>query len=279
MLVRTGNVPTSTDRFEAMIVWMSEQPMVPGKSYWIKHSSKLLTGAISTLRYQIDVNTLHRQQTPTLGLNEIGRCSLSLNQTVAIDAYRRNRSTGAFAIIDRLTNVTIGAGMILDRSTGDRADHWDAEASPSLQAGSSPVTPAERISRFGQQATTLLLTGLSGAGKTTIAYALERRLFDDGRCVSVLDGQNMRLGISKDLGFSAAERSENLRRSSEVAKLLNDGGMICICSFVAPDEAVRNKVADVIGRERLLVVHLDAPVEICREPAGRAVSHLHQRGP
>ncbi len=265
MLVRTGNVPTSTDRLEAMIVWMSEQPMVPGKSYWIKHSSKLLTGTISTLRYQIDVNTLHRQQAPTLGLNEIGRCSLSLNQATAIDAYRRNRSTGAFAIIDRLTNVTIGAGMILDRSTGDRPDHWDAEASPSLQAENSPVTPEERISRFGQQATTLLLTGLSGAGKTTIAYALERRLFDDGRCVSVLDGQNMRLGISKDLGFSAAERSENLRRSSEVAKLLNDGGMICICSFVAPNEAVRNKVADVIGREHLLVVHLDAPVEICRE--------------
>ena len=127
------------------------------------------------------------------------------------------------------------------------------------------MTAAERAGRFGQQPATILLTGLTGAGKTTIAYALERKLFDMGRAVCVLDGQNMRHGISRDLGFTVADRSENLRRSAEAAKLLNDAGLICIAAFLAPEEAVRQKAAEVVGRERFLVVHLDAPVEVCRE--------------
>src|SRR5204862_7079045 len=118
---------------------------------------------------------------------------------------------------------------------------------------------------FGQKPVTLLLTGLTGSGKTTLAYAVERRLFDQGRAAVVLDGQNMRRGISKDLGFTASERSENLRRSSEVAKLFNDAGMIVLAAFLAPEEAVREKVASAIGRERFIVVHLDAPLEVCRQ--------------
>ena len=127
------------------------------------------------------------------------------------------------------------------------------------------MTHAERTARYGQQPATLLLTGLAGAGKSTLAYALERRLFDLGRAVCVLDGQNMRRGISRDLGFSADDRSENLRRSAEVAKLMNDAGLICIAAFLAPQESVRQKAAEVVGRDKFLVVHLNAPVEICRE--------------
>ncbi|MFM7074183.1 MAG: sulfate adenylyltransferase subunit CysN [Planctomycetota bacterium] len=267
MIVRPGNVPRVEQKFDAMVVWMSEDPMVPGKSYWIKQATKSAPGMISTLRYQIDVNSLHRVDAPTLGLNEIGRCSLTLNQPVAFDAYRRNRSTGAFIVIDRVTNATVGAGMILDRSTADgRHDHWDAEPQTAhLHAERSGVTLEERAARFGQSPATVLLTGLTGAGKTTIAYALERRLFDLGRAATVLDGQNLRRGISKDLGFTADERSENLRRGAEVAKLMNDAGLLVIGAFVAPDEAVRQKAADVVGRERFLVVHLDCPVDICRQ--------------
>jgi bifunctional enzyme CysN/CysC len=241
--------------------------MVPGKSYLIKQTTKTTSGSISTLRYQIDVNTLHRKDAPTLGLNEIGRCAIALSQPIALDSYRRNRGTGALIIVDRLTNATVAAGMILDRASADgRHDHWDDEpASAGMHKEISHVGPAEREARYGQKPATVLLTGLTGAGKTTTAYALERRLFDLGRPCVVLDGQNMRRGISRDLGFTADERSENLRRSAEVAKLFNDAGVICLAAFVAPEEAVRQKAADVVGRERFLVVHLAAPVEVCRE--------------
>ena len=267
MIVRPGNTPRVDQKFEATIVWMNEEPLVPGKSYWFKQTSKLVPGHVSTLRYQIDVNTLHRQDAPTLKLNEIGRVSVTLGAPICYDAYKRNRSSGAFIIVDRVTNATVGAGMILDRAPGEgRRDHWDDEpAAEHLHAEKSNVSADERTARFGQKPATILLTGLTGAGKSTIAYALERRLFDAGRAVVVLDGQNMRRGISKDLGFTADERSENLRRSSEVAKLFNDAGIVCIAAFVAPDEAVRQKVAESIGRERFLVVHLDCPVDICRQ--------------
>jgi len=265
MIVPVGNVPKVSDRFDAMLVWMAEEPMVPGKQYWVKQATKNVPGTISTMRYQIDVNTLHRIDAPTLKLNEIGRCELKLNQPIAFDAYRRNRGTGSFVIIDRMTNVTVAAGMIIDRGDG-RHDHWDDEpSSDRLHEESSNVTSDERRARFGQQAATVLFTGLTSAGKTTIAYALERRLFDSGRAVTVIDGQNLRLGVSKDLGFSAEDRSENLRRGAEVAKLFNDAGMLCISAFVAPQEEARRRAAKVVGDDRFLVVHLTAPLEVCRE--------------
>jgi bifunctional enzyme CysN/CysC len=264
MICRPGNQPHFDRKFDAMVVWMSEEQMVPGKQYLIKHASKSVSGSVSTLRYRIDVNTLHRQDAPTLKLNEIGRCELLLNEPIAFDPYRRNRATGAFIIIDRLSNNTVAAGMITERG-GAAGDHWDDRPqSESLHKEISQVTADERKARFGQKPATLLLTGLTGAGKTTIAYALERKLFDEGRAATVLDGQNLRLGISKDLGFTADDRSENLRRTAEVARLINDAGLICLAAFIAPEESVRQRVRDVIGAERFLLVHLSAPVEVCR---------------
>jgi bifunctional enzyme CysN/CysC len=267
MLVRPGNVPKVDHKFDASVVWMSEEPLVPGKQYLFKQTSKLTTGAVSTLRYRMDVNTLHRQPAPTLALNEIGRCAITLTGPIAFDAYRRNRTTGSFIMIDRLTNATVGAGMIIDREPDDAmGDHWgDSTTAEHLHGESSAVTAEEREARFGQKPATVLLTGLTGAGKSTIAKAVERKLFDLGRAVVVLDGQNMRLGISKDLGFTTAERSENLRRSVEVAKLFNDAGILCIGAFVAPDEDVRQKAAERVGRDRFLVVHLSAPLDVCRQ--------------
>jgi len=267
MIVRPGNVPRIEQRFECTIVWMAEEPLVPGKPYLFKSAAKTVSGSVQTLRYQIDVNTLHRRDAPVLNLNEIGRCAVQLNQPIACDGYKRNRATGAFVVIDRLTNVTVGAGMILDRVTSEqRRDHWDDEPmAADLVSQRSNVTIDERSARFGQKPVTVLLTGLTGAGKSTIAYALERRLFDAGRAAVVLDGQNMRLGISRDLGFTVDDRSENLRRSAEVARLMNGAGLVCIAAFVAPEEDVRQKAADVVGRDRFLVVHLSAPVEVCRQ--------------
>ncbi|MEQ8838020.1 MAG: sulfate adenylyltransferase subunit CysN [Lacipirellulaceae bacterium] len=265
MIVRPNNVPKSTDSFDATIVWMSEDALTPGKQYVFKQTTRTATGSISKLRYRIDVNTLHSNEADKLDLNEIGRCEVRLNRAVAMDGYKRNKGTGAFIVIDRVTNVTVGAGMILDRSSSDKADHWEQEADEHLTGSVSEVTAVERAGRYGQQPATVLFTGLAGSGKTTLVQALERKLFDQGRAVCALDGQNMRKGISRDLGFSAADRSENLRRSAEVAKLMNDSGLICLGAFIAPSEEVRQKAADVVGRDKFLVIHCDAPIEVCRE--------------
>ena len=157
--------------------------------------------------------------------------------------------------------------MIMPRALADqRHDHWDDQPlSRDLHGEHSNVSLGERTARFGQQPCTILLTGLTGSGKSTLAYALERGLFDEGRACVVVDGQNLRLGISKDLGFTAEDRSENLRRGAEVAKLMNEAGLICIAAFVAPSEEVRQRAADVVGRERFFVVHLSAPAAVCRE--------------
>jgi len=274
MLVRPGNVPKVDQRFDATVVWMAEEPLVPGKEYLFKQTTKLVPGKVSALRYRVDINTLHREPAPTLALNEIGRCGITLTAPVAFDAYRRNRATGGFIMIDRLTNATVAAGMILDREpedgrspprAGGLGDHWGDEPAVAEQAVAGGVTAQERAARFGQQPVTVLFTGLPGSGKTSLARAVERRLFDAGQAATVLDGTAMRQGISRDLGFSADERSENLRRSAEVARLFNDAGIICLAAFVAPDAAVREKAADRVGRERFLVVHVAAPVEICRQ--------------
>lgn len=267
MLVHPGNVPRVDEKFEAMIVWMAEEAMVPGKSYLIKHANKVVSGSIAQLRYRFDVNTLHRQEANSLQLNEIGRCTLAFNQPLVYDGYRQNRATGGFIIIDRLSNNTVGAGMILDR-LGDQGKPraWDdSPTSLHLKPTSGQVTNDERAARFGQKPATVLLTGLTGSGKTTTSYALERRLFETGRVATVIDGQNLRLGLNRDLGFSEQDRSENLRRTIEVAKLFNEAGLICICAFVAPTEGLRQKARELVGNDRFLLVHLDAPLEVCRK--------------
>jgi bifunctional enzyme CysN/CysC len=260
MIVRPGNVPKISNAFDATIVWLNADAMIPGKTYLFKQATQTVAGQIDSLRYRVDVNTLHRTPAPDLQLNEIGRCSITLNQPLFFDAYRRNRNTGSFIIIDRITNATIGAGMISDRDTvRQRTDTWESEEKGSETQGvGSDVTSDERAARFGQKPATVLLTGLTGTGKSTIARAAERLLFDRGRAVTVMDGELMRRGVNVDLGYSTEDRSENLRRSSHIAKLFNDSGLLCIAAFVAPSQSVRDRVADVIGRERFLVVHCDA---------------------
>lgn len=264
-IVHSDNIPVISDKLDATIVWMAEEPMVPGKQYSIKQTTKKTTGTISTLRFKINVNTLEHENTPVLHLNEIGSCEITLSQPIAFDPYVSNRKTGAFIIIDRLTNVTVGAGMLIGASSESLHDRWqDTVRSEHLRTSVSKVTNEERLARFGQVPKTILLTGLTGSGKSTIAFALERRLFDLGRAATVLDGQNMRLGPSKDLGFDEDSRSENLRRCIEIAKLMNQAGLIAICALVAPSEDVRQKARENVG-EDFLLVYLSAPLEICRE--------------
>jgi bifunctional enzyme CysN/CysC len=216
----------------------------------------------------VDVNTLRSSPAPDLQLNEIGRCSITLSQPIFFDAYTRNRSTGSFIIIDRFTNATVGAGMISDRdSVKTTVAAWetnDKTAGDSISSVSS-VTSAERMARFGQSPATVLFAGLTGSGKTTIANAVERRLFDSGRAVAVIDGEMMRRGVNRDLGFTVEERSENLRRSAHIAKIINDNGLICLAAFNAPNQTVRDRVADLIGKDRFFIVHCVADEKTRRE--------------
>jgi bifunctional enzyme CysN/CysC len=269
MIIRPGNLPRTANTFEAMLVWMSADAMVPGKSYLIKHTSQTVPGQIESLRYRVDVNSLHRSPAPDLQLNEIGRCTVVLNQPIYFDPYRRNRTTGAFIVIDRLTNITVGAGMITSHQS-DRKQvlaPWETEdASSSAESSAvNEVTSSERRARLGQQPATVLFTGLSGSGKTTVARGVERFLFDAGRMCIVLDGEQLRKGLSRDLGYTPEDRSENLRRCAHLARLLNENGFICLAPLMAPNAEVREKAAELIGKDRFLVIHVDAPVAVCRQ--------------
>ena len=269
MLCHPDNLPHESDQVEAMIVWMAEKPLVPGRSYLFKQTTRVVPAELATLHHAVDVGSLERRPASSLAMNEVGRVTLALHRPIFLDPYKINRATGAFIIVDRSSNGTVGAGMLLDHTeTADTAprDPWNA---PGVDEGprdpGSTITAEERLIRFGQRAVTLLLTGLPASGKATLAYALERKLFDAGRAVTVLHGPAMRRGLSRDLGWSADDRSENLRRSAEVARLINDAGLLCICAFVAPHAAVRQRVHQLLGDERVIEVYLSAPAEVCRQ--------------
>jgi bifunctional enzyme CysN/CysC len=267
LLVHPNNVPRVDRHLEAMLVWMGEEPMAPNKQYLVKQATNLVAGTVSHLHYKVDVNTLRRDAADGLAMNEVGRCTVTLSRPVAVDAYRQNRTMGAFIVIDRLTNRTVGAGMVLDRRVSeDRAPSaWDGDTrEAAIAAGATGVSAAERAARFGQAPLTVLLTGLEAAGKSTLAYALERRLFDAGRAVAVLDGRQMRQTISRDLGFTSADRSENLRRAIDVARFFNDAGVIAICALIAPDAAVRRRARQAVGADRFLLIHVATPIAVCR---------------
>jgi len=260
MIVHSDNLPASRSEFTANIVWMNEKALMPGKQYDFKHTTKNTSGVIDNIRYKVDVNTLETSPSPTLELNEIGVCDISLSEAIQFDDYMKNPGTGSFIIIDRLTNVTVAAGMISD----------DHKTGKHVSTVSAHVTTEERAARFGQKPVTVMFIGLSGSGKSTLAHALERKLFDMGRVSTVLDGKQMRLGISKDLSHDAEGRAENLRRSAYIAKYLNDSGLICCAAFVAPNLDSREHLMSVIGEENCIVIYLNPPLDVCkqRDPSG-----------
>jgi bifunctional enzyme CysN/CysC len=268
MIVHPDNLPHVDGRFEAMLVWMAEEPLKLGRSYFVKHATKLLGGQVTALRYRVDVNTLAQEPASELKLNEIGHAVVELSEPVAFDAYRKNRATGAFIVIDRLTHNTVGAGMILDRETADRRAEVDRLVEESLrryaERRASRVTPEERARRLGHRPATLLLTGLVGAGKGTLAVALERALFDRGVLAQVLDGGNARFGSPADPDFDPHGSAEAFRRVAEAAKLLNDAGAVALLAFVAARADERALVRRIVGAERLLEIYLSTRPEICR---------------
>lgn len=267
MLACPHDQPQIVRSGQATVVWMSEQPLAVGKRYLLKHTTRRTPCEFETIHYRTDVNTLERVPASVLKLNEIGRCQLRLTEPLMIDTYGKNRETGSFIVVDRITHETVGAGMFLDPSSSpDTPGHWDeaAFATPP-QRRLSLIDAADRQTRYQQQPLTILITGLSSSGKTSVAMALEKLLFEYGKIAVMLDGQALRMGISRDLAFSAEERSENLRRAAEIARILNDAGQICVAAFVAPSAWVRHKAKELIGAQRFFHVHLSTSIDVCRQ--------------
>ncbi len=263
-LVSPKNLPRVSSEFEATLVWMDERPLSRDRSYHFKLASTETRAQVADLRYRFDINTLSRAPAETLAMNEIGRVRLELARAIAFDPYQRNRATGAFIMIDPVSHQTVGAGMILDRSTDSEEENPRPDRS-TLHPKDSQVTRIERANRLKQTPYTVWLTGLPKSGKSTIAYALERKLFDLGYSAMVLDGANLRLGLSDNLGFSRAERGEAARRAAHVARLMNDAGMVCIVATVSPFESDRQAARAVIGPSRFMEVFVDAPLEVCEQ--------------
>jgi bifunctional enzyme CysN/CysC len=257
MLVHADNRPLVSDSFEAMLVWMAEEPLLPGKKYDIKRATSYIPGSIAQIVHRVDVNTLQQGPASSLQLNEIGLVKVALDAPIALDGYAHNRTTGGFIVIDRLTNGTVAAGMIMAPAVGSQGSGHHGKL--------AHVSSEERKARFGQQPATLLFTGLSGAGKSTLAYAVERKLFDMGRAVYVLDGQNLRHDLNRGLPQDRAGRAENWRRAAQVAKQFNDAGLLVLAAFVAPSAAGREQARTILGEPQLLTVYVQASPAACRE--------------
>ncbi len=276
LLVRPGNVPRSEQAVDAMIVWMDGEPLETGKPYLLKHASGTLQATVAELRYRVNIDTLHREHATGLELNEIGRALVETSRPLLFDAYRKNRGMGAFILIDRLTRATVGAGMLLDVATATPDESAPAKGTGRVELARqrSAVATEARAARLGQRPFTIWFTGLPRSGKSTVAFLLERMLFERGYHVYVLDGNNLRLGLSHDLSFSAFDRAENVRRAAEVARLTCDLGLITIAAFVAPFEADRAAARELLGAERFVEVYCDAPLEVCE---ARDTSGLYAR--
>jgi bifunctional enzyme CysN/CysC len=275
MLVRAHNVPHVKREFEAMMVWMSEAPMDCSKSYIIMHTSRQTKAFISSVAYRTNVNTLSREQGRALVLNEIGRVSITTKTPLFIDSYEKNRATGNFVVVDEDTFQTVAGGMIIDRQPNESLQVAGNAETVTPRSGfihreDGEVTRERREAAFGHKAVTIWCTGLSGSGKSTVAKALETKLFALGRPVYRLDGDNLRFGLNKNLGFSKDDRRENIRRAAEVAKLFNDAGVSVICSLISPMQIDRDRAREVIGAESFIEVYLSTPLSECekRDPHG-----------
>jgi bifunctional enzyme CysN/CysC len=255
MIVSAAEPAEVADQFETNIVWMAAEPMLPGRPYWLKIGTKTVSATVTEPKYKINVNTLEHLAAKQLELNEIGVCNISLDQPVAFDAYADSHDTGGFILIDRITNGTVGAGMI----------HFALRRAQNIHWQSLDVTKSTRAASKGQSPAVLWFTGLSGAGKSTIANMVEKRLQALGRHTYLLDGDNVRHGLNRDLGFTEADRVENIRRVAEVARLMADAGLIVLVSFISPFRSERRMARELMPEGEFLEVFIDTPLAVAEQ--------------
>lgn len=267
MIVHPDNLPHIERHFEAMLVWMDENPMKKGTQFYIKHNTNTTRARIDTIRYKVDVNTLEKLEIDHFELNDIGRTVITSIKPLFFDTYEKNRNTGSFVLIDPVTNNTCAVGMILYRLSSDElvSKITDHEIKEKINKGQCLISNEDRQKRFNHKGFTLWITGLHGSGKNELAYPLEKELFDMGANVVLLDGGTLRTGLSLELDFSPADRAEHLRRVAHIARILNDQGIITICSFLSPNENIRQQVAEIIGKERFFTIFMDAGIDYCKE--------------
>jgi bifunctional enzyme CysN/CysC len=276
-IVRPHNQPTVSNKFECLMCWMSEHPLDRQRRYVVKHTSRAATAGALEVRYRIDVESLHRDESATtLELNDLGRVHVELSTPLVFDSYRRNRATGSLIVIDAATNETVAAGVVLDTEVEEIEQAPSEGRSPNVRWQGTRVTREQRWQALGRTGATIWFTGLPGAGKSTVAAAVEERLVAAGRAAFLLDGDNLRHGLNGDLGFDETARRENVRRTAHVARLLAESGTIALVSLVSPYAADREAAAELHRTDELEFVEIfvDAPLELCeeRDPKG-----LYQR--
>ena len=260
VLVSPESRPEVSDQFAAHVIWMSDDALVPGRSYLGRIGTKTTAITVTAIKYKLDVNTGDHLAASTLTLNDIAYCNLATSSPVVFDPYRDNRKTGSFIIIDRFTNRTLGAGMIAFGLRRGTNIHWQHLL----------VSKSERAALNRQKPAIVWFTGLSGAGKSTIANIVEQRLHAAGHHTMLLDGDNVRHGLNRNLGFTEADRVENVRRVGEVAKLMVEAGLVVLCSFISPYRAEREMVRSLVAQDEFIEIFVDTPIEECvqRDPKG-----------
>jgi bifunctional enzyme CysN/CysC len=260
LLAAPASRPAVVDQIAAQLVWMDAEPMLPGRQYGARFGTLWTGASVTAIRHRVDADTLERQPARRLEANEIGFCNLALATRVPVDPYAENRATGAFVLVDRFTGRTAAAGMVAGAL--DRASNIHPEA--------FPVDKGARAALAGQVPLVVWFTGLSGSGKSTIAKLVEQALHAEGRHTYALDGDNLRHGLNRDLGFTDTDRVENIRRVGEVARLFVDAGLIVLCAFISPFRAERRMVREMLGPGEFIEVFVDTPIEECarRDPKG-----------
>ncbi len=289
MIVRSRNKPDVTRQLDADLCWMNEEAMRQDRPYVLQHTTRRTQAYVSKVVYRTNVETFHREEADTFGLNDIGRVELETADPLFVDPYKINRATGSFILIDPDTNQTVAAGMIRGVAEdvapfGEESEpqtRTEQDTSPNVTWEGLSIPREERETQNDHKAAVVWLTGLSGAGKSTIAKAVEERLFEEEIQTMMLDGDNVRHGLSGDLGFSPADRKENIRRVGEVARLFFEQGNVTLCSFVSPYQEDRDQARGLLPedvRDRFLEVHVDCPLEVCKERDTKGLYAKAERG-